>query len=355
MPASARLRLLRGHLQPLPGPGPAPAAPAEAAAAAPIPAPLTKPRLIHYNDARHYSLYRYDPPMSMHQLQRPIDEILGTSVDMLSYGLASGSTFLHGSERFRRWGEGVEPHNHGVMWWRAAKNLEEALARGMDPLAIVVARGREKGIKVICSLRMNDATGPADSNRYMVNPLKDEKPELMIGGDDPAVAGCLDFAHAEVRQERLDVIEEVCGTYGADGIELDPYVGKYFAESSAENTAVFTEFVRDIRALLDRIGEARGSRLYLAARIFPSEEENLAVGMDVLAWCALGIADVLIVHGGSSGFLMQQEVDVRWVSEAAFSSPNEHCWVYVSVGGVPCESHSHSATLRSLRGFLRVA
>ena len=66
------------------------------------------------------------------------------------------------------------------------------------------------------------------------------------------------------------------------------------------------------------------------------------MGMDVLAWCALGIADVLIVHGGSSGFLMQQEVDVRWVSEAAFSSPNEHCWVYVSVGGVPCECRSNS-------------
>ena len=79
------------------------------------------------------------------------------------------------------------------------------------------------------------------------------------------------------------------------------------------------------------------------------------MGMDVLAWCTLGIVDVLIVHGGSSGFLMQQEVDVRWASEAAFSSPNEHCWVYVSVGGVPCERHSTSATMCSLRGFLRVA
>ena len=69
------------------------------------------------------------------------------------------------------------------------------------------------------------------------------------------------------------------------------------------------------------------------------------MGMDVLAWCTLGIVDVLIVHGGSSGFLMQQEVDVRWVSEAAYSSPNEHCWVYVSVGGVPCECRSHHAQL----------
>ena len=27
----------------------------------------------------------------------------------------------------KRWGEGVAPHNHGVMWWRAAANLEAAL------------------------------------------------------------------------------------------------------------------------------------------------------------------------------------------------------------------------------------
>ena len=56
---------------------------------------MHKPKLIYYNDSRHYSFYRYDPPMSLHQLRQPVDEILGTGVDTLFYGLASGQTFLH--------------------------------------------------------------------------------------------------------------------------------------------------------------------------------------------------------------------------------------------------------------------
>ena len=56
---------------------------------------MRKPKLIYYNDARHYLMYRYDPPLSRHVLQQPVDEILGTGVDTLSFGLASGATFLH--------------------------------------------------------------------------------------------------------------------------------------------------------------------------------------------------------------------------------------------------------------------
>ena len=46
---------------------------------------MRKPKLIYYNDARHYSLYRYDPPMSEHQLRQPVDEILGTGVDTIAF------------------------------------------------------------------------------------------------------------------------------------------------------------------------------------------------------------------------------------------------------------------------------
>ena len=79
---------------------------------------MNKPKLIYYNDARHYSFYRYDPPMSLHQLRQPIDELLGTGVDTLSYGLASGQTFFHDTKVGIPWGDVGGDHNHGVMWWR---------------------------------------------------------------------------------------------------------------------------------------------------------------------------------------------------------------------------------------------
>ena len=66
---------------------------------------MRKPKLIYYNDARHYLMYRYDPPLSRHVLQQPVDEILGTGVDTLSFGLASGATFLHDTRVGKHWGE----------------------------------------------------------------------------------------------------------------------------------------------------------------------------------------------------------------------------------------------------------
>ena len=117
---------------------------------------MRKPKLIYYNDARHYLMYRYDPPLSRHVLQQPVDEILGTGVDTLSFGLASGATFLHDTRVGKRWGEGVTDHNHGIMWWRAAKNLERALADGLDPLQVVIDRAHEKDIQIVCSLRINE-------------------------------------------------------------------------------------------------------------------------------------------------------------------------------------------------------
>ena len=94
---------------------------------------MQKPKLIYYNDSRHYLMYRYDPPLSRHVLRQPVDEILGTGVDTLFFGLASGATFLHDTRIGKRWGEGVTDHNSGIMWWRAGKNLERAIADGLDP------------------------------------------------------------------------------------------------------------------------------------------------------------------------------------------------------------------------------
>ena len=175
---------------------------------------MRKPRLIYYNDARHYLMYRFDPPLNRHQLQSPVDEILGTGVDTLAFGLASGATFLHDSRVADKWGDAVADHDHGIMWWRAAKSLAAALAAGMDPLQVVVDRAHEKDIQVIASLRINDSGAPAGPNRnhYMLNRLKLSHPEYMIGEQDPdrpAVATCLDFAIDEVRQERLDLIDEL--------------------------------------------------------------------------------------------------------------------------------------------------
>ena len=44
---------------------------------------MQKPRLVYYNDAHHFNAKRIEPPASIHKLQWPVDEVLGTGVDLL--------------------------------------------------------------------------------------------------------------------------------------------------------------------------------------------------------------------------------------------------------------------------------
>ena len=55
----------------------------------------TPPRLIYYSDAHHYHAKRLDPPLNRHKLRWPIDELVGTGVDMLAFGLGYGDVFFH--------------------------------------------------------------------------------------------------------------------------------------------------------------------------------------------------------------------------------------------------------------------
>ena len=279
---------------------------------------MYKPGLIYYHDSRHYLLYRFDPPMSLHQLRKPVDDLIGTPVDTLVWGLGMGQTFLHDTRVGVRFGEKATAHDRGLVWWRAAKNLEQALAAGRDPLQIVVQRAHEKGLRILGSIRINDSGAPGDSN-YSIGRLKYENSALMIGEEDPErphVATALDFARPEVRAERLEVFEEVCGRYGADGIEIDEYIRTFFKPSEAQqNIPVLTQWMRDVRQLLDDIGKKRGEHLSLALRVHPSEEANLAVGMDVRSWIREGLLDWITPCGDV--LLIDPVPAFGWMAEEA--------------------------------------
>ena len=85
------------------------------------------PKLIYYHDSRHYLLYRFDPPMRLHQLRKPVDDLIGTGIDTLVYGVGMGQTFLYDTKVGYRFGEKKDFHDHNIIWWRASENLETAI------------------------------------------------------------------------------------------------------------------------------------------------------------------------------------------------------------------------------------
>ena len=59
---------------------------------------MRRPRTIYFNDARHYYLFVYDPPMRNEDAWVPIDEVAGTSVDTFSYGVSRADGLFYPSK-----------------------------------------------------------------------------------------------------------------------------------------------------------------------------------------------------------------------------------------------------------------
>ena len=67
-----------------------------------------RPRLLYYNDGHHFHGKRVEPPVSIHKLRQPVDEVLGTGVDLLVLGLGYGDVYFHNSKVGRVVGEAKE-------------------------------------------------------------------------------------------------------------------------------------------------------------------------------------------------------------------------------------------------------
>ena len=238
---------------------------------------MRKPRLIYENDARHHLLYRFAPPLSVHRLRQPVDELLGTSVDTLFYGFIAQQTQPFEAKAGLRWLWHPSERTQ-VMWWRAGENLKQSIAAGNDPLKIAVDRAHGHGIQVLTWLYWEPK-----------NPASDD------------FSTYSDHADPEVRQRRLETIEEACQRYGLDGIGLNYYVPPiaFSAEvgrptDAPNNPPALNRFFREVRALLDRLGEDRGQRLGLPARVHPDEAANSAAGLEVRQWLSEGLVDLVV-------------------------------------------------------------
>ena len=52
-------------------------------------------RPIYFNDARHYYLFVFEPPLTLEDARRPIDEVAGTAIDTFIYGGERGDGLFY--------------------------------------------------------------------------------------------------------------------------------------------------------------------------------------------------------------------------------------------------------------------
>lgn len=198
------------------------------------------------------------------------------------------------------------------------QNMEAFYGAGIDPYAVLLAEGRQRGLEVLLTFRMNDDHG----NDFLRTAFWRDHPECRLG------QGALNFTCDAVHDYVFGLIEEAVQRYDCDGIELDfnrfprffaPAPNSQPAAAPAQNAAKteaegridiqfreridkMTGLMARVRQMLDREGQKRGRRLLLAARVPsdfgrtpPSYENARELGCDPFAWAGRVGIDFLTV------------------------------------------------------------
>ena len=262
---------------------------------------MRRARTIYFNDARHYYLFVFEPPMRMQDAWTPVDEVAGTAVDTFAYGVSRGDGLFYPSGKGRRFGEDVEKMTMAA-YWRVWENMQSLIDRGLDPLGVLVDRAHEKGMDFFASLRMGDFPGL--------------DPSFTLPG------GGRGYAHEETRDHQFGVLEELATRYPVEGVELDfaaAPAGTSFwlqPEDVEENTPLMTDYVRRISRM---VRQRPGNPGQLGARVYPTEELNLETGLDVRAWLEEGLVDYVVplvyVY-----FVLDSHMPTDWLVEAAHAN-----------------------------------
>ena len=295
---------------------------------------MSKRRLIFYNDARHYHMYCYEPPMRLEDAWAPVDEVAGTGVDTFAYGLGAGPTMLHDTKVGEVWGTRLVNAGKGFsqdvpsnLWalsaWRAYENARSLIDRGLDPLKVLVDRAHAKGMEFLASLRMSHPMDPEDAESVFNWQFRIDHPEWCLKG--PGKYN-FDWVHPEVRAERFALIKETVNRYDIDGFEVD-FVAQpfYFEEGAVEqNRHILTEFMGEVRDAVQKAAQARGRPMQLGARVLPSLAGNLAAGLEVPAWISDGVVD-FVVPNFYGDHQMDADYPFEWLVDLAQAS---ECDVY---------------------------
>ncbi len=198
--------------------------------------------------------------------------------------------------------------------WNLAENFRRFREVGFDPHQAMLERVHAAGKKFYLKTRINDAhvSAPrlwfdyggsrARATRFLLS-----QPELMLGYHDqkrrdrgPALVN--DFAHEKVRNQRLAEIEEICGRYDLDGLEIN-FCRSYhlFREMEIDKgRELLTDFMRQVRGILDRFGRERGRRLEAIVRFHVAldarsyQDFEYADGAGIVRWMKEELVDLVV-------------------------------------------------------------
>ena len=211
----------------------------------------------------------------------------GSQIDALCIDISNEGVAHYRSKILR-------PIQHpGLVKWRD---------EGIDYFDELIKQGHKRNKEIWWGLRMNEyergdlAAYGGKKKNFGVNPVKADHPEWLIKAGW-GTKGWWNYAVKDVREYRLSIIREVAEQYDFDGMHLDflrrtPFLppGKQW-----ECRDHLTEFMYDVRQVLQEQAAKRNRPFLLAARVPDSLDGCHIDGLDIERWCALGLIDILVV------------------------------------------------------------
>lgn len=217
-------------------------------------------------------------------------------------------------------GNGCEPP-WGAFGQKHRAPIYPVLGSSARATDLIVEACHNKKMEVWGSLRMNDLHDATCDLHETNDPLKAQHPEYLIGRTEDRdlpkelverfLRTAFNFELAEVRQHRLDFIKRNAAAHDFDGYELDftRFIWSLPLGRERELASVLTDFIREVRFVLNTIGTGRRRPYTLIVHVMDSVDTSLLLGQDVEAWLSEGLVDVLIVGMGSMPFTLRLD---RW-------------------------------------------
>jgi len=259
-------------------------------------------RMIFNNDGDDV-IYTKKKPTAEALLSLRTTPLVGSQVDSIFYSnsLCFGHS-LHNSKV-------MEPFTCTEAMFEN-NGLPQLMARGIDPIQVMVEFGRKQGIEIFWDMRMNDTHDAmiGGYGPYLRPKFKLDHPEYLVGARDRhpkcGTWTSVDYAQPEVHNLAFRFFEEVCQRFAIDGVEMDFFRHACFFKSvaqggraSQEELDMMTGLLRRIREMTEREGMRRGRPILIAIRVPDCVEYCKGIGLDVEKWLADDLVDILIGTG----------------------------------------------------------
>jgi hypothetical protein len=176
-----------------------------------------------------------------------------------------------------------------------APYLIDAFENGEDPFGKFLEYLKQDGKEAFITYRMNDAHNANEPDHWGASEFKKNHPEHAVdveaikSGHADWMSYCLDYSNLEVQNYILSSLRDIAEKYDIDGIQLDwmrfprHLSGKTFDEVWEKRHAL-THFTASVRNMLDEIGQYRGKKILLSARVPTWLEGCKRLGVDVAEW-----------------------------------------------------------------------